>query len=608
MARQSKPARPAAPSSQIVPPATSNAASASSASHDAPISPTFDRRGFLSGLGSLAAATTAAMGLSLTPAIVGTPGASAEAAELGGPLGAKKRRSKAYALRRAIAKSNHKRPVFKPIDNGDEDLYATRIGNFHKGLPHDANGNVDLAAYQAFLKAVSTGKFADFEAIPMGIANFADRFPLKNPQAGLAFDLEGTDVCQFSMPAAPALASAEAAGEMVEHYWQALLRDVHFSDYATDPIAADACAELSALSDFRGPKDAGSVTPQLLFRDNAAGTIAGPYVSQFLLRACPFGAVNIEQKMRTPIAGDDHMTDFATWLAIQNGAKPLATQNFDTVRRYIRNGRDLGQWVHIDVLYQAYFHAALILLTPPTPGDLVTGGGIGCPTNPGDPYKTSLTQCGFGTFGPPYIMTILTEVATRALKAVWFVKWYVNRKLRPEAYGGLVHRALANLESLPLHADVLNSQAVDDIFTQFGTYLLPQVFPEGSPLHPSYGSGHATVAGACVTILKAMFDGSTPYANPVVASADGLSLVPYVGADAGSLTVAGELDKLASNVAHGRNIAGVHWRSDAYWSLRLGEQVAISVLRDQKKTFNETANGVFEGFTFTTFDGDTITV
>jgi membrane-associated phospholipid phosphatase len=569
---------------------------------------TLDRRGFLGGLGTLAAATTAAMGLSLTPAIVGTPGASAEAAEQGGPIGAKKRRSKAYALRRAVAKNNHKRPVFKPLSNGDEDAYATRIGNFHKGLPHDANGNVNLVAYEAFLKAVSTGKFADFEAIPMGVANFADRFPLKNPQAGLAFDLEGTDVCQFSMPASPALASAEAAGEMVEHYWQALLRDVHFADYATDTAVADACAELSAMSDFKGPKSSGLVTPQLLFRDDAAGATAGPYISQFLLRACPFGAVNIEQKMRTLIAGDDHMTDFATWLAIQNGAKPLATQNFDTVRRYIRNGRDLAQWVHVDVLYQAYFHAALILLTPPTPGDLVTGGGVGCPTNPGDPYKTSLTQCGFGTFGGPYIMTLLTEVATRALKAVWFVKWYVNRKLRPEAYGGLVHRALANAETLPLHSDVLTSQAVADIFTQFGTYLLPQVFPEGSPLHPSYGSGHATVAGACVTILKAMFDGSTGYANPVVASADGLSLVPYVGADANSLTVEGELNKLASNVAHGRNIAGVHWRSDAYWSLRLGEQVAISVLRDQKKTFNETASGVFEGFTFTTFDGETITV
>jgi len=32
-------------------------------------------------------------------------------------------------------------------------------------------------------------------------------------------------------------------------------------------------------------------------------------------------------------------------------------------------------------------------------------------------------------------------------------------------------------------------------------HLLPMAFPEGSPIHPAYGAGHATVAGACVTIL-----------------------------------------------------------------------------------------------------------
>src|SRR5438067_1254408 len=38
-----------------------------------------------------------------------------------------------------------------------------------------------------------------------------------------------------------------------------------------------------------------------------------------------------------------------------------------------------------------------------------------------------------------------------------------------------------------------------------GTYLLPMEFAEGSPIHPSYGAGHATVAGACATVLKAFF-------------------------------------------------------------------------------------------------------
>ena len=130
------------------------------------------------------------------------------------------------------------------------------------------------------------------------------------------------------------------------------------------------------------------------------------------------------------------------------------------------------------------------------------------------------------------------------------------------------------------------------------------VFPEGSPLHPSYGAGHATVAGASVTILKALFDESYPISNPVVPSDDGTTLAPYTGADAGAMTVGGELNKLASNVAIGRNIAGVHWRSDYTESLKLGETVAIGVLRDQKLTYGED----FDGYTFTRFNGTKITV
>jgi hypothetical protein len=90
----------------------------------------------------------------------------------------------------------------------------------------------------------------------------------------------------------------------------------------------------------------------------------------------------------------------------------------------------------------------------------------------------------------------------------------------------------------------------------------------------------------------------------VVASDYGDSLIPYTGVDAGELTVGGELNKLANNVALGRDMAGVHWRSDAEQALLLGEAVTISILRGQRATYNEP----FNGFTFTKFDGTTITV
>ena len=96
----------------------------------------------------------------------------------------------------------------------------------------------------------------DFEAIPLGGLG-----KLVNPQAGFAFGFCGADAQASPVRVPPKFASAETAGEMVELYWATLARDVPFDGYATDPTIAAACAELSALSDFRGPKIGGAVTP-----------------------------------------------------------------------------------------------------------------------------------------------------------------------------------------------------------------------------------------------------------------------------------------------------------------------------------------------------------
>src|SRR3989440_3713995 len=162
---------------------------------------------------------------------------------------------------------------------------------------------------------------------------------------------------------------------------------------------------------------------------------------------------------------------------------------------------------------------------------------------------------------------------------MWYQKWFVHRALRPIAYGGLVHNTITGAANYPIHRDVLNSQALGQIFSKHGSYLLPAAYPEGNPQHPSYGEGHGVIAGACVTALKAFFDESFAIPNPVVASDDGQSLLSYTGSDAGQITVGGELNKLANNVALGRDVAGVHWRSDAEQALLLGEAGAIRVLR-----------------------------
>ena len=148
---------------------------------------------------------------------------------------------------------------------------------------------------------------------------------------------------------------------------------------------------------------------------------------------------------------------------------------------------------------------------------------------------------------------------------------------------------------------LLYSNAVQQSFNKYGSYLLSQAFSEGCPTHPSYPTGHGTVGGACVTVLKFFFNGSWTIPNPVMPSDDGLSLQPYSGP---SLTVNGELAKIAHNVSFGHGIhAGIHYRSDTDQSLLFGEAVALRVLQDRASCYNEKFS-----VSITKFDGTTATI
>jgi len=164
-----------------------------------------------------------------------------------------------------------------------------------------------------------------------------------------------------------------------------------------------------------------------------------------------------------------------------------------------------------------------------------------------------------------------------------------------------LHNHLEGRVEYPLHRELLESAVVARFREQRRGWLLPQAYPEGCPAHPSYPAAHAVTAGACVTVLKAFFDETYVVPEPVEAAPDGRSLLPWKGRP---LTIGGDLDKLAWNIALGRDFAGVHWRSDSSEGLRLGEAVALDLLRERRLLPNET----FTGFSLRRFDGTRVTV
>ncbi|MBW3670203.1 MAG: vanadium-dependent haloperoxidase, partial [Acidobacteria bacterium] len=507
--------------------------------------------------------------------------------------GAERHVELAYSTRVAAAGRQRRHPIPRHQSNGDEERYPGRIASFSKSLPHDELGQVDLQAYEEMKRAVL---FADLTALKSLKLGGVGR--LANPQAAHAFSLEGLDSRQTRLPPPPAFASEAIAAEAAELYWRALLRDVPFNDYDSSSVIGDASKDLSRFRELDAPRERESITPATIFRGTAPGELQGPHVSQFLWKEISFGPMQMFQKLRTYFAAIDYLTTYDEWLAIQNGAAARKAQL--GTHRYIRNGRDLAAYVQTDFSYQAFVNAALILFAMQGTTD-ARKSYRGAPYDAGNPYRDIATESTFVTFGQAHVLDLVARVTSSALKAAWYHKWIVHRRLRPEEFGGRVHNHQKGLAEYPIHQALLKSEALDRTNEKHGSWLLPLAYPEGAPSHPAYPAGHAAIAGACVTVLKAFFDEDYPVDDPVVAASDGLSLMPYRGL---ALMIGGELNKLASNIAFGRDMAGLHWRSDGIAGLRLGEEVALSVLADHRLTYPER----FEGWTLRRFDGEKVVV
>lgn len=555
----------------------------------APESP--QRRQFLSDTCTLTV-TGVTAGLIGAGSILKTKHASADnfKLDLKKPLRAlegEERQEQVYRLRKQVAKYYRKLSPAEQVNNGDDDAYATRIGSFTKGMPHNALGEVEQDVYSTYLTAIETGDRDLLDTIPT-----PGNITLRNIENIWSIDYLGPDSHSLTIPPAPAIASAEHGGEFVELYWKALTRDISFSDYGTNTDIQAAVTDINALSDFRGPKENGQVTTNTLYRGINAGDLDGPYISQFLAMDIPYGAMLVPQKTITAPYGQDYITAYDDWLNQQNGHVTKQKIN-DPMHRYLRNGRDLGEYVGRDFLYQPYLNAALILTR-----------ALKLPFDSNNPYikPENPSQHGHNTFGGHHLYHMVVRIANIAQKHAWYHKWAVHRRLRPEEYGGRVHNHMVGDANYPIPDDIINSDALQQAFAKWGSYLLPQQYPEGVPPHPAYPAGHATIAGACTTMLKALMNEDTVIENPLVSNQDGTDLLPYTAGD--PLTVGGELNKLAANISIGRDFAGVHWRSDSIEGMNLGEEVAINVLRDLKLGYYEE----FKGFHLTKFDGTQIII
>nr|CAQ51446.1 putative vanadium-dependent iodoperoxidase 3 [Laminaria digitata] len=486
------------------------------------------------------------------------------------------------------------------VNNGDRSSAAT----FHKSLPHDSLGQVDSAAFEALTECIAQGDFDICELVPAG-----DVGRLSNPLAGITVEMAGAAGSALTLPPASALDSEDLAAQMAELHWMALTRDVPFSQYGEDEATVAAADNLATMPGFQNmvgvavDRDGRADPQSQLFRTSAFGVETGPFISQLLVQDFTIDSITVAPIQKTFEPGADYMADYDEWLFIQNGGVPDHDDVlFDDVNRYIRNSRDLSRLVAADTVNTEAYRAALILLEQ---------GAISGPGSNG-PYAGSSRQAGFVNYGVSHLMR-LVGTAELSQKSAWYQKWNVHMFVRPEAFGGTIHNVLLGKLNVDINPSLLkNTELLERVAERNGvingrpgvldrTYLLSQAVIEGSPTHPSYPAGHATQNGAFATVLKALVGlerGSDCFRDPKVPDDEGLTLLDFTG---DCLTFEGEINKLAVNVAFGRNMCGVHWRIDSEQGLLLGEMAAVRILQQEAVTFPENA-----GYEFNLMSGETI--
>jgi len=458
--------------------------------------------------------------------------------------------------------------------NGDTNKYKHKnyLASFKKGLKQDMNdpnvGNYNFKLMKFFL---DNENYNGLNFLP----NASKIIKLVDPYSYDSKQMYGKVPQLTHTIVPPKYDSSDFAWYQLELYTMSLLRNYDFRNYAKVPNIDN---YISLLNTYR-PNGIAPITTDNLFRGQSDGDQIGFYLSQFLLVTIPVWTEPITQFF-PPYSNVNFLTSISDYESVYFDGIVPGKITF-TNPEYIRCGRSLLTLVHKDSPFQIMIHTSVILWNNYASSFV-------------SPYA-STNIAGFNDFSLPMVQSILVMACSLAVRTAFYHKFRLHTVLRPEEFGYNIETGVKGYDK-----SVLNMNAIlTDVKNANGTLLMPVGYPEGAPCHPSYPSGHATIAGAGITVLKAFFKECSPISSPVVPSSDGTKLVP----DISILTIGGELDKLASNMSFGRNWAGIHYRMDAQFGITLGEEIAISILRDVKAGLNINWSPVI-----TLHNGDTIII
>jgi hypothetical protein len=516
-----------------------------------------------------------------------------------------------------------------------------------KTFKHDSNYNIVFdSSFEKFISEITSNTIKRPSVISIDPSS---QMKWVDPQTKYAISLSFPYPYTYPFTPYPEVGSRESFCDLFEVYFMSWLRDVPFYEYTNNSnymqsyitkILTYLNQMMPNNNNFSHPLPA---TAANLFRGKTKGDLLGPYVSQFLIHkprqnyhtaftaslpqfkaAIPAESDVLEHYMyNNPIitstnldtsGGNLGRSDFglieSEFINIQNGyikggvTIPTNYKPF-TVSRCVLTGRDLATLVHADYPAELLIRAVEILLTN------------GAPLSKSNPYVSKILGNGFGGFvhfSGVEIHNLMGEIAKEALKVAWYFKYH-NMRMRPEEFAGKIHyQKKNNTNIIPnLNQDfitnILNDhKTYNSIQNVSNSYLLSLIYPEGAPIHPSYPAGHAIIASACVSVIKALFDEDYLFRNlrsgtmkiyepyndnyiKTVGSTKRLCLsetktnLREITEGVEFVTIGNELDKLVSNIATGRNFAGIHYRSDSEYSFDLGEEVAANYLRSKLREF-----------------------